>query len=274
MRPAAPGPIASARARRGAVAGFPRLLVVAALLIAAAWTVAVTQWQPRGLWAGLLLHSVPFGLALPALVAAALSTRGPWRRPAELTLPGHARLRVPPGPGFGWFVAGQVLAITNATVTVADFEWLDAPDAPPAPLRYALVVPPAVMVAVAALIIAVFVAAVFGGWPRIDITPSAVEVREPFGRRTIPWAALRPGTPARQPTGDHLVLTVARPESVDRRGLLRGSATAPRLVLSWLRVHPWLLADVIRYYVDRPDERAAIGTPEGYDRLRRAVGLA
>ncbi|MCX4385488.1 PH domain-containing protein [Micromonospora peucetia] len=271
MHPIAPGPTAPARASRTTAIGLPQLLVVAALVIAVAWPAVVTTWEPRGFWAGLLLRSVPFGLALLAFGAAVLSTRGRWRRPAELTLTGGARLRVPPGPGFGWFVAGQVLVLASATVPVADFDWLDDPDAPPAPLRYALVLPPAVMLAVAALLIGVLVAAVFSGRPRVDLTPSGIEVREPFGRRTIPWVALCPGTPARQSTGDQLVLTVTRPELVERRGLLLGSRTAPRLVLAWLRVHPWFLADAIRYYVDHSDERDAIGEPEGYERLRRAL---
>ncbi|RZU74691.1 hypothetical protein EV384_3167 [Micromonospora kangleipakensis] len=53
----------------------------------------------------------------------------------------------------------------------------------------------------------------------------------------------------------------------------RGSTTAPRLTLTWLRVQPWFLADVLRWYVDHPAERAALGTPAGGERLRRALGV-
>ncbi|MEU9506252.1 hypothetical protein AB0D32_08210 [Micromonospora sp. NPDC048170] len=274
MHPIVPGPTAPTRASRVTAIGVPRLLVAAALAIAVAWTATVTTWDLPGFWAGLLLHSVPFGLALLAFCLAALAARHPWQRPTELTLTNGPRLRVPPVSGFGWFVAGQVLVMTSATVPVADFDWLDDPDAPSAPLRYALVLPPAVMVAVAALLIGALVAAVFSGSPRVDLTPLGIEIREPFGRRTIPWVALCPGTPARQWDGDRLILTVTRPELVERRGLLRGSRTAPRLALTWLRVHPWFLTDAIRYHVDHPDEREDVGTPVGYARLRRTLTCA
>ena len=142
MHPIAPGSTAPTRPSRVTAIDAPRLLVAAALAIAVAWTATVTTWEPPGFWAGLLLHSVPFGLALSAICLAALTARHPWRRPTELTLTGGPRLRVPPVSGFGWFVAGQVLMIASATVPVADFDWLDDPDAPPAPLRYAFVLPP------------------------------------------------------------------------------------------------------------------------------------
>ncbi|MEU6076546.1 PH domain-containing protein [Micromonospora sp. NPDC047074] len=274
MPPAGPGPTAPVRPSPVTAAAGPRLLVAAALAIAAAWTVTVTAWEPPGFWAGLLLRSVPFGLALLACAVSVWATGDPWRRPAELALPGGARLRVPPVSGFAWLVAGQVLVMVSATSAVVRLEWLDGPDAPPAPLRYAALLPLAGMVAVAALLIGALVAAVLAGSPRVDLTPHGIEVREPFGRRRIPWAALAPGTPARQESKNRLVLTVTRPELVERRGLPRGSRTAPRLALPWLRVHPWFLADAIRHHVDHPDERAHIGTPAGYERLHRAVTRA
>jgi hypothetical protein len=40
----------------------------------------------------------------------------------------------------------------------------------------------------------------------------------------------------------------------------------------YVRVHPWFLADAIRYYVAQPARRAAIGTLAEYDRLRADLG--
>jgi hypothetical protein len=48
--------------------------------------------------------------------------------------------------------------------------------------------------------------------------------------------------------------------------------TAARLPRN-VRVDPWFLAATIRWYADHPDERAAIGTQQGYDRLLVALGV-
>jgi hypothetical protein len=36
----------------------------------------------------------------------------------------------------------------------------------------------------------------------------------------------------------------------------------------WLAIHPGFLASAIRYYVDHPEHREQIGTPQELDRLR------
>ncbi|MFF5071386.1 hypothetical protein ACFY2R_09315 [Micromonospora olivasterospora] len=101
------------------------------------------------------------------------------------------------------------------------------------------------------------------------------------------WAVLvgawRPGEPAAygwfvagQVSGNRLRLPLLRPELVRRSGLTgRGPWPFPGLSveLGWVRMHPWFLADVLRYYVERPEERPGIGTADGYRRLRRTLGL-
>lgn len=258
-------------APRGALAA--RLPIVAALIFSAGRTVIVlTGGLP---WPGLdkAVGVAPSLLALVAFVPLGLSSLGPWRRPARLVGVGPGRLRVPPGQAFRWYAAGQVVLLTALATTEIDVDLLRDPGAPAGAGHYLLAAVPVVLAAVAGLLIVVFVAAVFDGRPRVDLTPSGVEVRDPFGRRTVPWEALAPGTPLGQSSGSELVLTVTRPELVQRRGFLRGSATAPRLTLTWLRVQPWFLADVLRWYVDHPAERAALGTPAGDERLRRALGV-
>ncbi|PWU53733.1 hypothetical protein DLE60_05475 [Micromonospora globispora] len=242
-----------------------RFRVTAALVLAAAaGALAVFTERAPGSWLDLLLGPVPLLLALSAFVTAVLSARRPWRRPALLVWPEDGRLRVTPAPGFGWFVAGEILLLTGLTVPVVDGQMLHDPAASASYdfLDVGLAV-------LAAVLIVVLAAAVFQGRPRIDLAPAGIEVREPLGRRTVPWTALAPGTPARQPSARKLVLTVARPELVHRRGLVR---RAPVLELTWLRVQPWFLTDVLRWYVDHPQERAALGTEAGNERLCRALG--
>ncbi|WP_147252548.1 PH domain-containing protein [Micromonospora endolithica] len=257
---------APARSRDG-----NRLLTVGALVIAAVWAVAVTSWHPDGFRAGLLLRSVPFALALPALVASVIAGGGVWRRPAHLTPAGGSRLRAPAGPALGWFVAAEILVLVSLLVPVLAGGWFADPEAPEG-VRYALLALDVALVGVTVLLVGTLALGGVHGRPHVDLTPSAIEVRDLFGRWTIPWEAVRPGTPARQTSGRVLRLTVDRPELVTRRGLTLGTRTRPTLTLTWLRVHPWFLADALRWFVDQPEQRAGIGTPEGCAELRRALG--
>jgi hypothetical protein len=68
------------------------------------------------------------------------------------------------------------------------------------------------------------------------LTPAAVVSVTPISRRILPWDT---------------------------------AARLPRNV----RVDPWFLAATIRWYADHPDERATIGTQQGYDRLLVALGV-
>jgi hypothetical protein len=68
------------------------------------------------------------------------------------------------------------------------------------------------------------------------LTPAAIVSVTPISRRTIPW-----DTAARMPRN--------------------------------VKVDPWFLAATIRWYAHHPDERAAIGTQQGYDRLLVALGV-
>jgi hypothetical protein len=81
--------------------------------------------------------------------------------------------------------------------------------------------------------------------------------------------ALRPGFPSR-PTlrSGALALTIDQPDLVRRRSLVMISRAVP---IFWLDIHPWFLADAIRYYVAHPEHRAAIGTADEHDRLRRSL---
>jgi hypothetical protein len=249
----------------------PGLAIVVALVFGVArWAIMLAGGLPWPVWDH-ALGLAPFPVALLVMVPVALSQRGAWRRPARLVEAGPGRRRVPAGPAYGWFVVGQVLLFTALTVSLGrDLYW--NPEAPAA-VRWLLLPGMALLAALWLLLVTVSVMAVFRGRPRVDLTPAGVEIHEPFGRQSVPWEAMAPGTPVRQGSGSTLGLRVVRPELVERRGLVFSSARAPQVMLAWLPVHPWFLADVLRFYADHPEERATLGTPAGDERLRGALGL-
>ncbi|MEU8078807.1 hypothetical protein AB0B31_25640 [Catellatospora citrea] len=101
--------------------------------------------------------------------------------------------------------------------------------------------------------------------PRLELRPEGVRLVS-LRSTTVPWTALRPGTPLRPHRNDrNLALTADRPELLPR--VFRGSSM---IDLGW-DVHLWLVADAIRWYVDHPEHRAAIGTMAELDRLRGSV---
>ncbi|MEU8262125.1 PH domain-containing protein [Micromonospora sp. NPDC048999] len=251
-----------------------RLAVVAALLFSLARAAIVLSGGLRSSGWDLALVMTPVLLALLLLAGVGLSLLGPWRRPVRLVVVGPGRLRAPATPSVGWLVAAQVMVFTAAITQfgVVSVDLLRDPDAPE-PFGYLLAVVTWLMAALWLLLLVAFVVAFFDGRPRMDLTPSGIEYRDLLGRRHIAWEALAPGTPVREPSGNSLVLTVVRPELVERRGLAWGLAARPWLTLSYLSIHPWFLTDVLRWYVDHPQERTAIGTAAGNERLCRALGV-
>ncbi|MEU3453637.1 hypothetical protein ABZ671_08545 [Micromonospora sp. NPDC006766] len=251
-----------------------RLAVVAALLLSLVRAAIVLAGAPRSSGWFIALGMTPVLLALLLLVGVGLSLLRVWRRPVRLVVVGPGRLRVPAAPAFGWLVAAQVMVFTAAITQfgVVAVDLLRDPDAPE-PFGYLLAAGTWLMAALWLLLVVAFVVAVFAGRPRMDLTPSGIEQRDLLGRRHIAWEALAPGTPVREPSGNSLVLMVVRPELVARRGLVWGLATRPWLALSYFSIHPWFLTDVLRWYVDHPQERAGIGTEAGNVRLCRALGV-
>lgn len=107
------------------------------------------------------------------------------------------------------------------------------------------------------------------GWRgvAVELRRDGVYQRDFTGSLTVPWEALAPGRPSRPAVkASTLALTYAHPDLVRRRGIL---PLARRLRID--NVHPCFIADTIRYYVDHPQHRAAIGEPAEYQRLLQAL---
>ncbi|MER7457253.1 hypothetical protein [Micromonospora sp. NPDC126480] len=106
--------------------------------------------------------------------------------------------------------------------------------------------------------------------PMLRITADGVASDGPLRAVSVPWSALDPlGPPPVKEHDTALRLPLARPHEVVGRGRRRAEA---RVWLRDLDVAPPLLAAAVTHYVRHPEHRAAIGTPEEYDRLRRALG--
>ncbi|MFU8876359.1 hypothetical protein [Micromonospora sp. SL4-19] len=108
------------------------------------------------------------------------------------------------------------------------------------------------------------------GWRgySIELRPDGVYQRDVAGSLMVPWEALAPGRPSQPAVGaSTLGLTYTQPDLVRRRGILPLGRRRLRID----NVHPWFIADTIRYYVDHPQHRAAIGEPAEYQRLWHAL---
>ncbi|MBV1853313.1 hypothetical protein [Catellatospora tritici] len=108
------------------------------------------------------------------------------------------------------------------------------------------------------------------GLPALELHPDGIRIAGLVLRDVeIPWTLLRPGFPVRGKLSDQtLPLVYEQPLSLPAR--LRRHRTL-QLVFE---VHPWFLADAVRWYVDHPEDRAAIGTQAEHDRLVAALGAA
>lgn len=122
------------------------------------------------------------------------------------------------------------------------------------------------------LIVAVIVVLAWCVAPNpVELTPEGLQTRILWDRRFIPWEALAPGGPPRPKLFEGRIrLGLTRPDLV-RHGRIRFPVFANSVPAN-TNVHPWLLADAIRWYAEHPEDRAAIGTEAGHERLLAAVG--
>ena len=94
--------------------------------------------------------------------------------------------------------------------------------------------------------------------PTLELRPEGVRVPRGLQPLTVRWESLRPGTPW-------------APRVRTQRLDLVGRARTYHVPIDVLDIHPWFLADAIRYYVAHPEHRAAIGRPAEHERLCRRL---
>jgi hypothetical protein len=234
-----------------------RSLIGGVIVAVVGWTVIWTLIPSGNFWTD-TAQIVP----LPPAVAAFVTSLRHWGSGnAPFVVREGVGFVVPPNWAFTYFVIGEVLLCGfGATQTIS--RWTD-----PVAGRLAPTVFATVMYLVFTAVVALAVAGVLRGRPRIELTRDALVVRDFLSSRTIPWAALRPGQPVTAGP-DALTLAFDRPELVVRSGL---AWQVRRIPLGYLRVRARLLVDAIQTYVDHPDRRASIGTPAEHERLLGAA---
>lgn len=128
-----------------------------------------------------------------------------------------------------------------------------------------------IVVIVTAAVTAMMVSFAWGGFA-VELTPAGISSRGPLHRRLIPWQAVA-GLPRPDRNAKLLRLVVDQPQLVVQRGWhgFTGTRQHPTLAVD---ASAWQLAEAIRWYVEHPADRAAIGTRAGHDRLITEVGSA
>ncbi|MDG4822659.1 hypothetical protein O7635_12440 [Asanoa sp. WMMD1127] len=103
----------------------------------------------------------------------------------------------------------------------------------------------------------------------VELTAEGLRIPGRLHRIEVPWAAVQPGTPwAPRLRTQRLELVVGTSYLVRPPSERRPRLDVPIDVLD---IHPWFLADAIRYYVAHPEHRAAIGRPAELERLSRRL---
>ena len=249
-----------------------RRVVLVTVPVAAGWLLAVLVVAPHDSWWALLLMAVLFGLLALAAGRFVLVLRQ-WMRPNHRDSPVRfqldsvsGRLVVPPSRQVGHQTAAQAAALFALGSMPVTSQWHGH--------RLVFAILTLAALGMNVLVTVPAVGAVLAGCPRIELTPQAVTIRDRLGIRVIPWEALDARAPVRVVTWELLNFAVDRPELTVRRGLGRAGRgrVVPVDVGSYL-VHPWFLADTVRYYRDHPEQRTAIGTAAGYQELLRTFGV-
>ncbi|NMO56984.1 hypothetical protein HH310_38140 [Actinoplanes sp. TBRC 11911] len=96
----------------------------------------------------------------------------------------------------------------------------------------------------------------------VSLTPDGIRARKQSGSVWIPWAALATTQPPPDPDGT-IVLALSHPSLIVKTAWPFDAERLPRHAV---------LAVAIRYYTANPEARAAIGTPESYERLVAEIG--
>ncbi|GAA1800368.1 hypothetical protein GCM10009682_22470 [Luedemannella flava] len=226
-----------------------RLATAVGLLVGAA-----TAWL-----AGLIAHLTVPTSATPArvicvfggmLAAAGLAVNAaPARGATRFTVRGGA-FRVGPRRRSRLFSVGVVLLSLLSAGVLAEPAAAGGPAVALGPLGWALL-------AGAAATGMIHLTALSTNRPSLVLTRDGVQVATTVRRRTVPWAAMRPGTPRLEAHGDWLLgLTVDQPAP--------GRVWLP---VRHLDVDPEFLVAALRYHVDDPHSRDAIGTEAGHRAL-------
>jgi hypothetical protein len=260
---------------QGTDRGLSRWPILTALVLCGSW-ILWSALAPQGFWWQAVARFLPVLAILAAgLLLAVASLRGDMTLPAVFVVREGVGFTVPRYRQYGHHLIGLVL-LGSAIVGLSITQWrmpADHHDSPIVPVLYSSMVVMLVLSGLAVAFTTAHIIVALGERPCIELTPDAVLFRDRWGRLDVPWQALRPGLPMRGANLRVLSLTVDQPELVVRHGLIVGPTRQLKMP-QFARVNGAFLADVIRYYVDHPQWRPAIGTHAEYARLLAEFGLA
>jgi hypothetical protein len=246
--------------------GVRRAVVVGAVVVAlsVAWFEA-TYESDDGVWVSFAVHLGPSVALLVAIILLMIVQFRRWSASVAFVVDaGNHVFRTRLAATALWWPAVLTVALTAIFWSFAPTTWEPGSD-PEWQVGVVEVAMTAFLGLASAAVMGVSLYGLWSGRPSVELNRDGVRVRAPFGYLAVPWDGLRPGYPLR-PSGwtGTLSLTVAQPNLARRRGI----AVIP---FYFLDIHPWFLADAIRYYVAHPEHRAAIGTDDEHDRLRHLL---
>ncbi|MFF5233432.1 hypothetical protein [Dactylosporangium sp. NPDC000521] len=241
-------------------AGTAVLLVVVTLVLA--WLTAgllwVRGWSEPARGAALLLPPGVFTISTCVYL---------WwsqlrRRPVAFEVRDGAFV-VPPADHLSAAFAASVLAASTVSAGILLFHRPDDPPVWPVAIWY-----PCLALTAALFLLRLLMRARGAG--RMLLRPEGLLITYGYGVREIPWEAVAAGPP-RTAQVIEPKLRIGRPDLVRTTGLARRGAVKAFLPTSESWVRREFLIDAINYYLAVPAARVSIGTPEGYEHLRRVL---
>jgi hypothetical protein len=246
-------------ARRGWNAS--RALAVAGVLAFVAIVVLGAVARGRHDWTFLVvvgLHGAVIAMGVPVLVRLVKRRHAPATR-VTATREG---LAVRPSPPYG-LVLAMATPVMGMPVNAAVDLWRYAATRPPTVLldaAFASAMTATLFLGMAT--VAIMMPAAWRGYT-VELTAAGIRSHGLLHTLVAPWTALGPEVGHH---GGRVWLVADRPDQVRRRGpLALGSPERPTLVVG---TEAPIAAEVIRWYLRHPADRAEIGSPAELDRLR------
>jgi hypothetical protein len=223
-------------------------------------------WQPLswrihnvGMWLGFLVAGLLVAALIPFALYVVLFVRAAAHPPATFDVRNSAFV-APPSPANGgaqsimfMFLAGGLLP-TERVPGGDSMRLFSDP----------------FLLPVAALVLAAFlgvaVAFAYLPRPRVRLDPDGLTIDRLLRRRVVlRWTDLAPGGPLPPVPGRKRALKLFRTSAP-----VAGWTPGEELPAGWLYIDAAFLASAIRHYVEHPESRAAIGTPEELARLQHS----
>jgi hypothetical protein len=235
-----------------------RPLIVAALIVNGTAAATMALWHPDRFVLHQLEGLIPIALLFTGLgFLAAAFIRGKVRTVGFVVRPGVGFI-APAERRVGYAL---IMFITLGAVTVGqDFLYPRTPGTTDAERSVGRLLTSFGIASSALLAVAVclYVGMALSGRPRLELTVDGVRLRG-IWRGAAHWDEL---VPSRQADQDSVTLPLNRP------------GRSVKLSLLLVRVHALFVADAVRYYIEHPEHRAAIGTQAEYDNLLQSLGVS